>query len=167
MNKIPHPAKSAAEIRAVLRSIHDRNEPKPAGPYVDGLPTAERKAVHLIARRILVSVRQHAQVRMQPKHAIHDAEYYRRLLQFCSTRVGAVAGALLGANFSFVVSMIVGSIALLPLWTVVGAGLGCVFGISVARSIVFQRRADLFGQVVSGMALATGPNSASNCRAGG
>ena len=136
--------KSVAQIRALLQSIHIRNEPRPAGSYVNGLPTAERNAIHAVTGQILANLRQRVERRARSIQQIHDAEYFRRVLLNCSTRVGAVAGSFLGANFGFGFSIISESINLLPIWILLGASMGCVIGIVVARSIVFQRRVDLF-----------------------
>ena len=134
------PPKSAGDIRAILKSIHNANDPKPVGPYAKGLPKDE-----LLALRS--SLQQVQPIRHVQENEIRDSNYYRRLLLDKSAVAGGFTGGLLGVNLGIAIPIIVGWIALLPLSITIGLIVGCLSGIVTAQLRVIRRRVDLFGYV--------------------
>ena len=120
------PPKSIGEMRHVLKAIMNSNPERPRGPYVDGLPPQERKAVILAAedQRFLRSLFRGS---AQQDRASQEADSKRSIVGLDTTRppvtfltqqqaeellqrsrwCGALCGFLLGSQLAFALAIII------------------------------------------------------------
>jgi hypothetical protein len=151
------PPKSIGEMRHVLKAIMNSNPDRPRGPYVDGLPPQERKAVILAAedqryRRTLARrFAQHDQAAQQhPRRAsvvLHttrppvtlltaqQAEELLRQSRWC----GALCGFLLGSQLAFALTIIITTETPIVLAAAACVPLGFLLGDYSARCYLRRR----------------------------
>jgi len=140
------PPKSSADIRRILKSIHNAIEAPHPGPYVRGFPALERKLVAVVARRNKPETRRPTtSVNSTPR----SPAYYREMLLRRGGFAGGFIGLLIGLNFGLALPIILGNMWLFTLTPIVASLCGCAIGLSYGCVTVACRRRDLFSAAVS------------------
>jgi hypothetical protein len=99
-------SRSAAELRPILKSIHNASNPQEPGPYTDGLPTCERKRLIAAAQRSAAETRWGIAACGGPQYLAADSgELLMRHAEF----TGGFIGLLLGLNVGLAVPIMTGT----------------------------------------------------------
>lgn len=134
------PPKSSAQIRRILKSIHNANETPQPGPYIRGFPPFERKLVAAAAKGHTPAIRWTTHTASKPR----NPAYYRELLLRRGGFAGGFVGLLLGLNLGLALPIIFGSLWLFAFTPLMASLCGCAVGLSTARIAIVDRRRDLF-----------------------